>query len=100
MVHYTAASHVKDYFSVCSLTDWKDIKISGDTQKLANLIFKIFSNRNQEMFQLLNEMFSASNDPFWIEFLQDLIIDIIWTLGSIMIFLLYISYTYINSHKS
>lgn len=62
------------------MTKWKEISLTGDTSQLSPLLLEICSTNQLE---LLNEIFLSSNDPEWIEYIQELLIDIIWLLGNL-----------------
>lgn len=71
------------YLIFICIYSWNSIKESGDTNHLSNILFEVFSTGEIENnLRLLNEIFQASNEPEWIEYLQELVIDIIWTLGN------------------
>ena len=65
-----------------SLLTWNSIKQSGDISQLTPLLLEIFSSSFNGRFELLNEIFSASNELEWIEYVQEQIIDVIWLLGN------------------
>jgi hypothetical protein len=58
---------------------WESIKSSGDTKQLSSLLLQICTIGN---FEVLNEIFEASNEPEWTEHIQELLIDVIWLLGN------------------
>lgn len=60
------------------------MKNNGESSNLSQLILTLLSNseiQDSRRYDLLNEVFSLSNESEWVDHVQKILIDVFWLLG-------------------